>query len=157
MGFRNHDDTREVDQPAGAALMIRKRVLDQTGLMDEKIFLFFEDVDLCFRMKKSGWKIFFHPEAKILHHGARSISQIFNIITGYHFTKSRNLFFKKHYGTVSAIAATVLRPPHGPGRSSRIITGNPFRGSCSGHRKTRPHSLLFHRFPEFFPSRPPGS
>jgi len=88
----------EVDQPMGAALMIRRAVLDQVGLFDEESFMFFDEVDLCFRIKKAGWKIYFTPRAEITHYMARSIKKwgIFNL--SRHWTRSRNHYFYKHFG-----------------------------------------------------------
>lgn len=57
----------EVFWVSGACLLIRKRVLEEVGLLDENFFLFSEDVDLAWRAKRSGWKVMFYPQAKILH------------------------------------------------------------------------------------------
>jgi len=67
MGYFDHDSSREVDQPMGSALMLRRRALKQIGLMDEEFFMFFNDVDLCYRLKKANWKIYFYPEARAYH------------------------------------------------------------------------------------------
>jgi len=67
MGYFDHNSEREVDQPMASALMIRRNSLAQVGLMDEDFFMFFNDVDLCFRMKSNGWKIYFCPDAKAYH------------------------------------------------------------------------------------------
>ena len=67
MGYFDHDSLREVDQPMGSALMLRRKALNQVGLMDESFVMFFNDVDLCYRLKKANWKIYFYPEAKAYH------------------------------------------------------------------------------------------
>lgn len=67
MGYFDHNFTREVPQPMGSALLLRRKTLNQTGLFDTNFKIFFSDVDLCFRIKRSGWKIYFYPEAKAVH------------------------------------------------------------------------------------------
>ncbi len=58
---------QEVEQVIGADLMIRKSVLDEVGLFSEKFFLYFEESELQFRIRKAGYKIFYSPEAKLIH------------------------------------------------------------------------------------------
>lgn len=105
MTWWDFDSTREVDQPMGSALMIRKDALDKVGLFDENIFIWFDEVDLCYRIKKAGWRIYFTPEAQITHHLSQSFKQWKNIpqiIKGaILWRKSRNYFFRKHKGALS--------------------------------------------------------
>jgi len=91
-----HDDLREIDQPMGACLMIRSRILKEIGPMDEQFFMFFEEVDLCYRIKKAGWKIYFTPEAKVIHYSKQSIEQMPGGMSLEYF-KSQYKFMKKHF------------------------------------------------------------
>jgi GT2 family glycosyltransferase len=75
LGKDLHQQTREVDQPMGAALMIRKDVLDQVGRFDERFFLYMEDVDLCERIRRAGYQIYLLPEARMIHHAGGSSNQ----------------------------------------------------------------------------------
>ncbi len=100
----DYDRSSEVDQPMGACLMVRKNVLDRVGTFDEHSFMFFDEVDLCYRIKKAGLKIFFTPEAQVIHHGGSSIKKWGVLNLGRHWSRSRNLYFKKHHGT-AALAA----------------------------------------------------
>lgn len=97
----DYDRISEVDQPMGACILLRKKTLDEIGLFDEKSFMFFDEVDLCFRIKKAGWKIFFTPDAKIIHHGGSSIKKWSRLSLSRNWTRSRNLFFRKHYGILA--------------------------------------------------------
>lgn len=72
----NHDYCREVDQPEGACLMMRRSVIDQVGMLDEGFFMLFEEVDWCYRIKQANWQIWFTPEAKVIHHYGQSIKQV---------------------------------------------------------------------------------
>jgi len=71
-----HDDERQVDQPEGACLLIRKEVFSQIGLFDESFFMLFEEVDWCYRAKRGGWEIWFTPKARVLHHLGQAIKQV---------------------------------------------------------------------------------
>ena len=77
MGGWKHDTKREVDQLMGSCLMLRRAMLDRIGCMDERFFLYFEEVDLCRRAKEAGWKIMFFPDPRmqVLHEGGASSKQ----------------------------------------------------------------------------------
>ncbi len=80
----------------GAFMMIKKEVLNEVGLLDEDYFMYGEDIDLCYRIKKKGWKIIYYPEASIIHYkGGSSKKRKVKLIFEFH--KSMWLFFKKHY------------------------------------------------------------
>jgi len=100
IGYWDHNDIREVDQPTGAALMVRQEILSRVGLMDEQFYMYYDDIDWCYRIKKRGWKIYFIPLAQIIHHGGQSagLNMAEMRIQGY---KSRHKFFRKHYGILS--------------------------------------------------------
>lgn len=61
----------EVEAVVGACMLIAKKVIEKVGFFDERYFLYFEDLDYCRRVKKSGWKVYYLPEAEFIHdHGA---------------------------------------------------------------------------------------
>jgi len=72
MGYFAFDRAGEVDQPMASCLMLRRETLEEIGVFDEAFSMFFNDVDLCFRIKEAGWKIYFEPEAHVIHHGGAS-------------------------------------------------------------------------------------
>jgi GT2 family glycosyltransferase len=72
MGHFDHRSLREVDQPMASCLLVRREVIAQVGLMDERFPMFLNDVDWCYRIKAAGWKILFYPEAQVLHHLGQS-------------------------------------------------------------------------------------
>ncbi|MGB2805152.1 MAG: glycosyltransferase family 2 protein, partial [Candidatus Zixiibacteriota bacterium] len=76
MGYFDFDRPREVDQPMGSCLMLKKTTLDEVGLFDEEFSMFFNDVDLCYRIKNAGWKIYFHPDAQVIHHKGASTRKV---------------------------------------------------------------------------------
>ena len=92
----DHNDERQVDQPQGACLMIRKELFNQIGILDEGYFMLFEEVDWCYRAKQAGWEIWFTPEAKVLHHLGQSIKQVkTKMILSSHRGMYR--FWQKHH------------------------------------------------------------
>jgi GT2 family glycosyltransferase len=62
-----HFRTREVDWITGCALFVRGTALRQAGLFAENLFIYSEDVDLSFRIRKQGWKLFYHPQTALYH------------------------------------------------------------------------------------------
>ncbi len=64
-----------VDQPMGAALFLRRQALEEVGMLDEGFFLYFEEVDLCRRLSRAGWTVWYNPAAEIVHRGGESTRQ----------------------------------------------------------------------------------
>ena len=62
-----YQKTQELDWVTGAFLLVRKKVLEKTSGFDERFFMYSEEVELCFRAKKDGFKVWFYPQAKIVH------------------------------------------------------------------------------------------
>ncbi len=96
MGYWGYDDVREVDQPMASCLMLRRKALDDVGTLDEQFPIYFNDVDLCLRLKQAGWRIFFTPHATALHHHGQSTKQVRGrMIAESH--RSLAAFYRKHY------------------------------------------------------------
>jgi len=73
MNNSDHNLTQSVDWLMGSALFIRKNMLSKVGPMDERFFMYFEDVDWCRRFWDNGYKVVYYPEAKMMHyHGKQS-------------------------------------------------------------------------------------
>jgi GT2 family glycosyltransferase len=97
-----YNEAAEVEQVIGAALMVRKEVLDNVGPMDEKnFFMYYEEVDLCYRIKKAGWRVMFVPDTEIVHLAGRSSGQVPVEKTIMAMTSLLN-FFKKHRSRFSS-------------------------------------------------------
>ncbi|MBI4437327.1 MAG: glycosyltransferase family 2 protein [Candidatus Omnitrophica bacterium] len=77
----DHNSVREVDWVSGSFFLIRREVLQKVGCFDERFFLYCEDVDYCKRVKEAGYRVFYVPEAQLLHD------------TGYSGKKVSTLFF----------------------------------------------------------------
>lgn len=105
--YLSDDDTAEVDSVMGAYMLVRAEALAQAGLYDERFFIYGEDLDLAFRVKARGWKVFYHPAVEVLHHkGASSRKQSERSIR--EFYRAMHIFYRKHYaqrynGVVNAV------------------------------------------------------
>ncbi len=86
-----------VDWVTGAAMILRRNAINEIGKFDEKnFFLYFEDVDMCYRMWKSGWKVVYLPNIKAIHEWKRrSAKNLFSIYKYYHIVSGIK-FFKKY-------------------------------------------------------------
>ncbi|OGM13533.1 hypothetical protein A3A76_03590 [Candidatus Woesebacteria bacterium RIFCSPLOWO2_01_FULL_39_23] len=89
-----YQSPREVEWITGAFMMLRKTALDKSGLFDEDYFMYTEDTDLCFRIKKYGWEVWYLPQWEITHLGGASSKSPYPILSEYAGIK---LFYKKHY------------------------------------------------------------
>ena len=67
---------REVEVIKGACLMLRREGLDQVGLMDERYFMYTEEMDLCYRLRRAGWRLYWVPEARVVHYEEGSTRQV---------------------------------------------------------------------------------
>ena len=70
-GF-DHDEVREAEFVMGACMLVRRRAIEQVGLLDEDYFLFSEETDWCYRFRRAGWQILFFPGAECVHVGGAS-------------------------------------------------------------------------------------
>ena len=92
-GERQFIRAREKDWVTGAFFLLKKELIDEVGYFDEDYFIYTEEVDLCFRAKKKGWKIWYLPKWSIIHLGGASSTSEFAIISEY---KGIKTFYKKH-------------------------------------------------------------
>ncbi len=92
----DHLTSLDVDQPPGVVfLMIRQEFLDLGGL-DEELFLFFNDVDLCWRLWKQGRKIRYLADVSVMHHGGASTKGFDRLVVTWH--RNRMAYYQKRYG-----------------------------------------------------------
>jgi N-acetylglucosaminyl-diphospho-decaprenol L-rhamnosyltransferase len=94
--FVDPDLPIEVDSVCGACLLVRRKVVERIGLLDERFFMYGEDLDWCLRARAAGWTIRYEPTVVVQHqHGAASRSRA--VRTNLHFFHSMDLFYEKHY------------------------------------------------------------
>ena len=96
LGYLSPDEIHEVDILPGAFMFLRKKVLDQVGLMDEDFFMYGEDVDLSYRIIQAGYKNFYYPETTIIHYKGESTKKgSLNYVIMFY--KAMLIFANKHF------------------------------------------------------------
>lgn len=100
--IRRMETIKEVDWVSGACLFVRRKAFEQAGAFDEHFFLYYEDIDLCYRIKNKGWKIAFVPQARVFHEGGASTSSL-SIKSRYIYRESQLYFYRKHNSKLSRI------------------------------------------------------
>ena len=104
LDFRNKEseiknlNPREVSFITGACMLVKRAVFEKIGLLDERFFLYFEDMDFCLRAKKAGFNIVVVPEAKIYHKVSATTSKIKNPIIWYYHIRNYLLLVRKNKG-----------------------------------------------------------
>lgn len=100
--------TREIAQAAGASILCRTSVLESIGGFDPRYFMYFEDTDLCMRLRGAGWKMFYVHDAPIAHYVGASSESDWRTRAAMvsALNASRYLYFRAHHG---ALQAEILR------------------------------------------------
>jgi hypothetical protein len=86
----------DAEHLTGACLLARREALEAVGLFDEGFYFCFEDVDLCYRLKKAGWRLLYSPEAQITHYGSASFKKLLRSRQSAIYLGGLILFFRKH-------------------------------------------------------------
>lgn len=89
-----------VDYVSGACLLARRAAIDEVGPLDEGYFMYVEEVDWCYEMKRAGWQVWYQPHASVTHHGAASSRGA--AAREALLYRGRVRFFRKHYGDRAA-------------------------------------------------------
>jgi len=108
----DHRTPTDVDWVTGACMLLRRQALEQKGLFDEKYFLYYEDVDLCYRMWPD-WKVFYYPHVYMVHHHLRQSHKLKNAKQLLTHIRSVSRFFSK-FGLF----------PHRPGTTCKYQKSN---------------------------------
>ena len=101
LGYLDKNKIHEVDILAGAFMLIRKKVLDKIGLLDENFFMYGEDIDISYRITKAGYKNFYFPETQIIHYKGESTKKS-SVNYVFVFYRAMIIFAKKHFSQKNA-------------------------------------------------------
>lgn len=101
---KRHAD-KVIDWATGAALMVRREVFEKIGGFDDRFFMYFEDADLCRRIRKAGFEIRYNPETSVVHLLGQSVKDG-NPNVGVEYRRSQIYYYRKHR---SPIALLLLR------------------------------------------------
>ena len=124
--FVHPDLAIEVDSVCGACMLVRREVLERVGLLDERFFMYGEDLDWCLRARDAGWTVRYEPTVVVQHqHGAASRKRALR--TTFHFFRAMDLFYRKHYldryhPLVTGVVRTTIYAALGVALFRRLLT-----------------------------------
>ena len=96
LGHLSQDETHEIEILSGAFMLLRKKTLDQVGILDNDFFMYGEDIDLSWRIVKGGWKNYYFPGTRIIHYKGESTKKgSLNYV--YVFYNAMVIFARKHF------------------------------------------------------------
>jgi GT2 family glycosyltransferase len=104
---RKYNGTSSVDWVSGSCLLARREAVDEAGLLDENIFMYFEDIDWCRRMQAQGWQVLYEPGVNIVHYGGVSAGRhLIDALVAYR--RSQFYFCRKYFGGGALIFLKLL-------------------------------------------------
>jgi GT2 family glycosyltransferase len=106
-GREEFDSLAEVDEVSGSCLLARCEAVEQVGLLDEQFFMYYDEVDWCYRMKAAGWRIVYVPEAQVVHHVAASVKQI-GFEAYRRLFESQYRYFRKHASPATCLGVLLV-------------------------------------------------
>lgn len=101
LGYLDKEKTHKVDVLAGAFMLLRKSVLQKTGLLDETFFMYGEDIDLSYRITRAGYSNYYFPGTRIIHYKGESTKKS-SLNYVFLFYNAMIIFAKKHYSSENA-------------------------------------------------------
>jgi N-acetylglucosaminyl-diphospho-decaprenol L-rhamnosyltransferase len=109
---RDLDVSKEqaVDQVMGACFLIRRELIEEVGALDERYFIWFEEVDYCKMAVMKGWDVVYAPSATVIHHGGQSFGQLFSRAKQGMFNDSMLKYFQKWHPGWRAVLLRVAMP-----------------------------------------------
>lgn len=102
MGDFGHDRTMDVEVLNGWFWIVNRQALEQVGELDERFFIYGEDIDWCFRFRSAGWRVVFYPGAEAVHYGGASSSNA-PVRFYLELQKANAQFWRKHRGRLANI------------------------------------------------------
>ena len=107
MSHLSWDEPGQIEAVSGAFFLVRRKALDQVGLLDEDYFMYGEDIDLSYRLLKDGWQNWYLPYDIIHYKGESTQKSSFRYV--HTFYQAMLIFFRKHYGHLSIFFALPVK------------------------------------------------
>jgi GT2 family glycosyltransferase len=105
--YLDENQIHEVDAISGSFMMMKREVYEKVGGFDEQFFMYGEDLDICYRIQKAGWKVYYTPDTQIIHYKGESTKRS-SLDETKIFYDAMNLFVKKHFSS-SILVETILK------------------------------------------------
>jgi hypothetical protein len=115
--YLDENETAEVDSVVGAFMMVRAKVMQQVGLLDERFFMYGEDLDWAKRIKEAGWRVMYYPAVEVKH--VKRAASRKSKRAQFEFKRAFLLFYRKHY------AHTTPLPVHAAVLGGIALLGGP--------------------------------
>ena len=115
MPLNSHNRTNPITKPtertflSGCCYLIRRELIEEVGMFDERFFLYFEDLDFCKRVNESKWKMMVIPAAKLFHKVSQSSGGSFSESERFHYARSSGIYFRKHLNAINAFPIVMFR------------------------------------------------
>lgn len=139
MRYLNENETNRIEIMSGAFMFLRRKALDKAGLLDEDFFMYGEDIDLSYRLLKSGYSNYFLP-SRILHYkGESTVKSSYRYV--HTFYQAMQLFFNKHYSHSSLLLGIPIKLAIWT-RAFFAYIGNQFRHSNEKNNTPPPISCI---------------
>jgi N-acetylglucosaminyl-diphospho-decaprenol L-rhamnosyltransferase len=117
-----------VEWVSGASMILRRTMLEEIGLLDEGLYTYFDDIDLCLRARRAGWESWYVPESRVVHlEGAATgiVQRVVKRRPAYWFQARRRFFLKNHGPLYAAAADAAFLIGFALWRLRRRIQGKP--------------------------------
>ncbi|MCL4511563.1 MAG: glycosyltransferase [Bacteroidetes bacterium] len=101
--YLNPEEVHEVDAISGSFMFIPRKNFQEAGGFDEDYFMYGEDIDLCFRIKQAGYKVYYNPKTSVIHFKGESTRRS-NINRTFEFYRAMSIFVGKRYGANSFLS-----------------------------------------------------
>jgi len=108
--YFNYHKSQNVDQVMGACFLIREELINTIGLLDEKFWFWFEEVDYCYRAKKAGFDVGFWHDGHVIHHGGKSAEQMMRFDRQKNFNRSLLYYFYKNQPWTEFFILWIFKP-----------------------------------------------
>lgn len=157
-------EERDADWVTGACLLVRSDVFEQVGGFDSSFFMYCEDIDLCYRIRRAGWRICYYPAVSIGHYRGLSSAQHrgagegeLSIWGARQYAGSVLMFYAKHYGNMKTVLLRIVLTVTSLFKAAVWITvGSLTRGWLNGSSRARSYCAMMAPAFERIPPRTEG-
>ena len=139
MRYLNENEVNPIEIMSGAFMFLRRSALDKAGLLDEDFFMYGEDIDLSYRILKSGYRNYFLPHRMLHYKGESTVKSSYRYV--HTFYRAMQLFFNKHYSHYSLLLSLPITLAIW-GRAMLAYAGNQFRHRHEKSSALQPQNCL---------------
>jgi GT2 family glycosyltransferase len=124
---RDYQEVAAVGELSAAAILVRRSVYTQVGGLDPGFFFYYEDIDWCKRIGDAGWRIYYVPQAQVMHHW-QGTSRTVSTLAYRAGQDGLRRYFRKHHGRAAAWTVQAMLT----GKETVLLLASSLRGDASG-------------------------